>query len=125
MTERGSEQGIELRIPEDDLILPFQAEHADVLGRLVKLGPTVDTILSRHDYPEQVSQLLGEAAAPSAPPSNSRASSSSRLRPTVRWIFSSPIIRCPEACAAMPAFRPSGSRNFLQTGGFSARAISP
>lgn len=63
MTERGSEQRIELRIPEDDLILPFQAEHADVLGRLVKLGPTVDTILSRHDYPEQVSQLLGEAAA--------------------------------------------------------------
>jgi len=31
MTERGSEQRIELRIPEDDLILPFQAEHADVL----------------------------------------------------------------------------------------------
>jgi molecular chaperone Hsp33 len=63
MTERGSEQRIELRIPEDDLILPFQAEHADVLGRLVKLGPTVDTILSRHDYPEPVSQLLGEAVA--------------------------------------------------------------
>src|SRR5262245_60935392 len=41
----------------------FQAEHADVLGRLVKLGPTVDTILSRHDYPEPVSQLLGEAVA--------------------------------------------------------------
>src|SRR5215475_10900602 len=63
MTERGSEQRIELRIPEDDLILPFQAEHADVPGRLVKLGPTVDTILSRHDYPEPVSQLLGEAVA--------------------------------------------------------------
>lgn len=63
MTERSSEQRIELRIPEDDLILPFQAEHADVLGRLVKLGPTVDTILSRHDYPEPVSQLLGEAVA--------------------------------------------------------------
>jgi molecular chaperone Hsp33 len=54
MTERSSEQRIELRIPEDDLILPFQAEHADVLGRLVKLGPTFDTILSRHDYPEPV-----------------------------------------------------------------------
>jgi molecular chaperone Hsp33 len=30
---------------------------------LVKLGPTVDTILSRHDYPEPVSKLLGEAVA--------------------------------------------------------------
>ena len=63
MTERGSEQRIELRVPGGDLILPFQAEHADVLGRLVKLGPTVDIILSRHDYPEPVSQLLGEAVA--------------------------------------------------------------
>src|SRR3954464_5076410 len=63
MTERSSEQRIELRIPQDDLILPFQAETAHVLARLVKLGPTVDTILSRHYYPEPVSQLLGEAVA--------------------------------------------------------------
>ena len=45
------------------MILPFQAEQADMFGRLVKLGPVVDTILSRHDYPEPVSQLLGEAVA--------------------------------------------------------------
>ena len=63
MTERAPESQIELRLPEDDLILPFQAEQADVSGRLVKLGPVVDTILSRHDYPEAVSQLLGEAVA--------------------------------------------------------------
>jgi molecular chaperone Hsp33 len=63
VTEHSSEQRIELQIPEDDLILPFQAEQADVLGRLVKLGPTVDTILSRHAYPEPVSRLLGEAVA--------------------------------------------------------------
>jgi molecular chaperone Hsp33 len=59
--ESSSEAG--LVIPADDMILPFQAEHADVLGRLVKLGPTVDTILSRHAYPEPVSRLLGEAVA--------------------------------------------------------------
>jgi molecular chaperone Hsp33 len=53
----------ELVIPADDLVLPFQAEQADVLGRLVKLGPTVDSILSRHAYPEPVSRLLGEAVA--------------------------------------------------------------
>ena len=44
MTEHSPERRIELAIPEDDLILPFQADQADVVGRLVKLGPTVDTI---------------------------------------------------------------------------------
>ena len=63
MTEQTSAARVELGIPADDLILPFQAEHADVSGRLVKLGPVVDTILSRHDYQETVSQLLGEAVA--------------------------------------------------------------
>ena len=63
MTEPSSEGRIGLAIPGDDLILPFQADQAEVVGRLVKLGPTVDTILSRHDYPEPVSQLLGQAVA--------------------------------------------------------------
>ena len=63
MTEPLSEQRIEFVVPDDNLILPFQAEHAGVAGRLVKLGSTVDTILSRHDYPEPVSKLLGEAVA--------------------------------------------------------------
>jgi molecular chaperone Hsp33 len=63
MTEHSEQHRAELSIPKDDLILPFQADQADVLGRLVKLGPTVDTILSRHDYPEAVSRLLGEAVA--------------------------------------------------------------
>ena len=63
MTKHSREPQAELSIPNDDLILPFQADQAEVFGRLVKLGPTVDTILSRHDYPEAVSQLLGEAVA--------------------------------------------------------------
>jgi molecular chaperone Hsp33 len=63
MTQQSSEPRVELAIPSDDLVLPFQAEQADVVGRLVKLGPTVDTILSRHDYPEPVSRLLGETVA--------------------------------------------------------------
>ena len=62
-SESSSQERIELVIPADELILPFQADQADVVGRLVKLGPVVDTILSRHDYPETVSQLLGEAVA--------------------------------------------------------------
>lgn len=63
MSEVASAEAIEFALPRDDVVLPFQAEQADVLGRLVKLGPTVDTILSRHDYPEPVSRLLGEAVA--------------------------------------------------------------
>ena len=61
--ESSSQERIELVVPADDLILPFQADQADIVGRLVKLGPVVDTILSRHDYPEPVSKLLGEAVA--------------------------------------------------------------
>ncbi len=63
MSEQPSEDRIEFVIPDDDLILPFQAEQADVIGRLVKLGPVVDEILTRHDYPEPVTRLLGEAVA--------------------------------------------------------------
>ena len=33
MTEHASQARIELSIPEDDLILPFQADQADVVGR--------------------------------------------------------------------------------------------
>lgn len=61
MPDSSSEARIELTLPKDDLMLPFQAQQADVFGRLVKLGPTVDIILSRHAYPDAVSKLLGEA----------------------------------------------------------------
>lgn len=43
-----------------DRVLPFQIDALDVRGRLVRLGPAVDTILSRHDYPDEVSALLAE-----------------------------------------------------------------
>lgn len=44
-----------------DFVLPFAVEGADVRGRIVRLGPLVDQVLRRHDYPGAVSQLLGEA----------------------------------------------------------------
>jgi molecular chaperone Hsp33 len=47
----------------DDLSLPFQIEQCDVRGRLVRLGPALDRMLARHDYPEPVSYLLAEASA--------------------------------------------------------------
>jgi len=51
------------RIIPDDLIRPFQIEGMTVRGRLVRLGPTLHQILTRHDYPDLVSQLLGQAVA--------------------------------------------------------------
>lgn len=48
---------------DDDIVLPFRLPSAGVMGRVVRLGGVVDTILTRHDYPEPVSRLLGEALA--------------------------------------------------------------
>jgi molecular chaperone Hsp33 len=47
----------------DDLVLPFQAERSGIMGRIVRLGPAVHDVLTRHDYPDPVSQALGEGLA--------------------------------------------------------------
>jgi molecular chaperone Hsp33 len=49
--------------PLDDLAAPFQIDHEPVRGRLVRLGPAVDEILTRHAYPAPVANLLGETCA--------------------------------------------------------------
>ena len=50
------------RIP-DDLVGAFQIEGEPVRGRLVRLGPSIDEILTGHSYPEPVANLLGECCA--------------------------------------------------------------
>ena len=45
----------------DDHVVPFEVGPLDVRGRTVQLGPMIDSILERHDYPEPVSRLLAEA----------------------------------------------------------------
>lgn len=47
--------------PADDCVLPFSVEALDVRGRVARMGPALDDILRRHDYPPAVSRLLGEA----------------------------------------------------------------
>ena len=47
----------------DDTVLPFAVGPLDLRGRLVRLGPAIDQILSRHNYPSAVARLAGEAAA--------------------------------------------------------------
>ena len=48
---------------KDDLVAAFQIEGWPVRGRVVRLGPAIDEILTRHAYPEPVANLLGEACA--------------------------------------------------------------
>jgi molecular chaperone Hsp33 len=45
----------------DDVAVPFTLESLDSRGRAVRLGPALDAILNRHNYPEPVARLLGEA----------------------------------------------------------------
>jgi molecular chaperone Hsp33 len=47
----------------DDLVIPFRTQKSNVKGRIVRLGPSAEAILNRHDYPEPVSHALGEALA--------------------------------------------------------------
>jgi molecular chaperone Hsp33 len=47
----------------DDIVLPFAVESLSTRGRLVRLGPAIDHLLNRHDYPEPVSKLVAEAVA--------------------------------------------------------------
>lgn len=47
----------------DDSLVPFAIETLDCRGRIVRLGPALDLILNRHDYPAPVARLLGEAIA--------------------------------------------------------------
>ncbi len=46
-----------------DHVIPFAIKPLGVRGRLVRLGPVVDDILSKHDYPETVSALVAEGVA--------------------------------------------------------------
>jgi molecular chaperone Hsp33 len=47
----------------EDWVLPFEVKPLGVRGRLVRLGPVIDDILSRHDYPPPVSALLAQGVA--------------------------------------------------------------
>ncbi|MBN34639.1 MAG: molecular chaperone Hsp33 [Rhodospirillaceae bacterium] len=50
-------------LTDRDSIQPFQIDGLNLSGRLVRLGETVDQVLTQHCYPEPVSRLLGELMA--------------------------------------------------------------
>lgn len=47
----------------DDIVQPFLLESSGIRGNLVRLGPVVHEILTRHAYPAPVARLLGEMLA--------------------------------------------------------------
>lgn len=63
MTSEDSALTSEAREGIDDAVLPFTVEALDLRGRIARLGPSIDTILRRHKFPEPVARLVGEASA--------------------------------------------------------------
>lgn len=45
----------------DDIVIPFKTERSGVSGRLARMGASIDAILTRHGYPDPVSEALGQA----------------------------------------------------------------
>ncbi len=52
---------METDLPQDNIAFAYRIEGLDAQGRVVRLGHELNTILSRHEYPEVVARLLGEA----------------------------------------------------------------
>ncbi len=50
----------------EDHVIPFAIKPLGVRGRIVRLGPVIDDIVSRHDYPDAVSALVAESVAMTA-----------------------------------------------------------
>src|SRR5579862_7501850 len=48
-------------VPVDDAVIPFEVNALDLRGRMTRLGPALDELLTKHDYPAPVGKLLGEA----------------------------------------------------------------
>ncbi len=55
----------DIKAPDDDVIQPFQLEVSGLRGRIVRIGPALNDILSAHDYPLPVAHLLAETVATS------------------------------------------------------------
>jgi molecular chaperone Hsp33 len=119
--------------PTDDLVSAFQIEGLPVRGRVARLGPAVHEVLTRHDYPEAVANLLGEACALAALVGSSlkfegrliiQAQGDGPVRYVVVDYDTSGALRgyCrfdPEALAALPVgFSRPGARTLLGEGVF-------
>ncbi len=60
MTDSVNPEAAEYKFAGDDVVVPFAVEPLDIRGRAVHLGPMLDTILKRHEYPQDIAFLMGE-----------------------------------------------------------------
>lgn len=60
MADAGRKLG-EFDFAGDDHVVPFEVSALDIRGRTLQVGPLLDQILGRHDYPAPVAWLLAEA----------------------------------------------------------------
>ncbi len=49
-------------VARDDIVTSYTVEGLSTRGRAARLGPALDAILKRHDYPPAVGHLVAEAA---------------------------------------------------------------
>ena len=54
---------MDLSLGAADFVQPFQIEGLGLRGRLVRLGPVVRSVVTRHDYPPAVTALMAETLA--------------------------------------------------------------
>ncbi len=54
---------LEFKARDEDFLLPFQIEGGSFRGSLVRLGPSITSILARHAYPDPVASLLAKTTA--------------------------------------------------------------
>ncbi|MBL4813477.1 MAG: Hsp33 family molecular chaperone HslO [Rhodobacteraceae bacterium] len=48
------------RIAWDDTVLPFQLDRADIRGRMARLDGVLNAVLSQHEYPAQIEELVAQ-----------------------------------------------------------------
>ena len=49
------------QIAWDDTVLPFQLDRSDIRGRVARVDGVLDKVLSQHDYPAPIEDLVAEA----------------------------------------------------------------
>lgn len=60
MSDLSQESEAGYQTADDNVIQPFQLEASALRGRIVRAGHALDEILTPHDYPDVVSQLVAE-----------------------------------------------------------------
>jgi molecular chaperone Hsp33 len=50
-------------VTKDDMVMAFEVKPLGIRGRIVRLGPVIDDILSRHSYAAPVSAVLAQSVA--------------------------------------------------------------